>query len=109
MKLSKLFIAIAFLAFAFSSNTVQAQIMTKGDRIIKAGVGLGAWTTAYTTSETPLFVAMYEVGIKNDLGPGNLSVGGMVSYKSGQFEVFGSGWKYYYSAVVGRASYPSFC
>lgn len=79
--------------------------MTEGTAVVTAGVGLGAWTTAYTSSETPLIVLGYERGIKDNFGAGNLSVGGNIAYKSGNYSFWDARWGYTYLAVVGRASW----
>ena len=92
--------------FAACSNLLNAQTpMTKGVNIAQAGIGLGGWTTSYTTSETPLMIATYERGIVDDLGAGNLSVGGTLIVKSGKYAGEYFGWNYTYTAVAARGSY----
>ena len=74
------FVVIAFVAFFFTNaNPLNAQTpMVKGTNVAQVGVGLGGWTTGYTTSETPVIVLTYEKGIKDNFGPGNLSIGGSI-------------------------------
>ncbi len=105
MKKSIIIIASLLVVFFTSHNTLQAQTMVKGESVATLGIGLGAWTTAFTTSETPLIIAGYETGIKDNFGPGNLSVGGNIAYKSGNYSFWDSKWSYTYVAVVGRASW----
>lgn len=99
-------LAIVFFFAAISSDVLNAQTpMTKGTNIIQAGVGLGGWTTSYTTSETPLMIATFERGVKDNLGKGNLSVGGTIILKSGKYVGDFYGWNYTYSAIAARGSY----
>ena len=101
-----IFNVLVILFFAASTNGLQAQTpMTKGVNVAQAGVGLGGWTTSYTTSETPLMIATFERGIMDDLGKGNLSVGGSLIVKTGKYAGDFYGWNYTYTAVAARGSY----
>ena len=93
------------VAIAFSTTSLGQAQMVKGTTIVQAGIGLGGWTTAYTTSETPLLSATFEKGIKDDFGPGNLSIGGTIAYKSGRSNGLGYHWNYNYTAIAGRATW----
>ncbi|MEO1258464.1 MAG: outer membrane beta-barrel protein [Bacteroidota bacterium] len=101
-----IFNLIALFILSIAAAGVQAQTpMTKGVNVIQAGVGLGGWTTSYTTSETPLIIATFERGVMDDLGKGNLSVGGTVLVKSGKYAGDFYSWNYTYTAVAARGSY----
>ena len=109
MKSFILTFALTAFTFVFTHHSLNAQTpMTKGLNVAQIGVGLGGWTTGYTTSETPVIVLTYEKGIKDNFGAGNLSIGGSIGYKSGRiggFDFAASDWNYTYMAFVGRASW----
>lgn len=101
-------IALVTLLFTTPNKLVAQTPMTKGVNVAQVGIGLGGWTTGYTTSETPVIILTYEKGIKDNFGPGNLSVGGSIAYKSGRiggFDFGASDWTYTYLGIVGRASW----
>lgn len=89
------------LALSVASLQVNAQsAMTKGTQIVQAGIGLGGWSGVYT-SQTPIINAAYMTGIKDNLGPGNLSVGGQIGYKHAAWH----SWTFNYTYVAGRAAW----
>ena len=59
------------------------QTFTKGSNVINVGIGLGGyynyWGSGY--SSTPNFVISYENGTFPNVGPGTISLGGLLSYK----------------------------
>ena len=89
------------LALFFISNNLSAQsAMMKGTKVVQAGVGFGGWADTYT-SQTPIMSATFMMGIKDDLGPGNLSIGGSVGYKHAEWNA----WSYNYTFLTGRAAW----
>ena len=87
--------------FAFASTNLEAQTpMTQGTKIVQAGIGLGGWGGVYT-SQTPIISGTFMMGIKDNLGPGNLSVGGSVGIKKARWD----NWTYNYSFLMGRAAW----
>lgn len=60
------------------------QSFTQGTNVLGVGVGIGGeyqyWGGGYT--ETPNFVLTYENGTFGNVGPGTISLGGLLSYKS---------------------------
>ncbi|MCG8327158.1 MAG: porin family protein [Chitinophagales bacterium] len=106
---NQLFFFAFILSITSIGNIASAQSMEQGQSIAQIGIGIGGWTTTYTSSQTPLFIATYETGIVNDLGPGNLSIGGTVAFKSGTYSYWNDNWGYNYTALAVRANYhPDF-
>lgn len=94
----------ALLAFGFLM--LNAQVVSKGDKIINLGVGLGTALysgTGYTGSVPPVSGSL-EVVVKDDLfgGPGALGLGGYVGYSAYKWEYMGWGYKYSNIIVGGR-------
>ena len=90
----------------YSSNDLNAQsAMVKEKSVVSLGVGFGGYGNSYTTGNTPAVIAKYEQGIINDLGPGNLSVGGILAFQKGDFDFVSSRTGYTYFTLGGRASY----
>ena len=90
----------------FTTFTLQAQTsMVKGTNIAMAGIGIGGYGGGYSSSASPTFSATYQRGLLENLGPGNLSVGGTVAFKTGKYDGFSSDVRWNYFAMAGRASY----
>lgn len=71
------------------------QSFSKGDNLLGIGVGIGGQYSNIVGSgytQTPNFVVTYENGTFGPVGPGTISLGGLVSYKS-----FGYKYTYPYS------------
>ena len=102
----------AFLAFNLSA---QDNMLTKGEKVLNLGIGLGS--TLYTgsgyTSSVPPISASFEVGVKDDvLDVGSIGVGGYLGYASSKWEYtyFGGNWGYKYTNFIlgarGSFHYP---
>lgn len=106
MKKIQLQFVTAFVALLFLSSitSVQAQIFGVGDKDINAGLGIGSTLysgSGYTTGVPPIS-ASFDIGIKDDIGPGVIGVGGYIGYSSFKYEYSGFGWNYSwkYSALL---------
>jgi hypothetical protein len=99
------------IIFAFSilisfTTTLQAQLFSKDQRFINAGIGLGsAYYYSGSTTTIPPVHASYEVGVTDKIG-----VGGLIGYTaSGINENFlGNGaysWQFSYLVLGARGAY----
>ena len=94
------------VACFFITNTADAQTpMVKGTNVAMAGLGIGGYGATGSSSVSPTFMATYQRGIVENLGPGNLSVGGTLAYKTGSYNGFSTDIRWNYFAFAGRASY----
>jgi hypothetical protein len=88
------------LALFLPSATVQAQTFDKGDKVLSFGLGLGStfvsWGSYYKTTVPPVFVAG-DYCLREDLGPGNLGVGGIIAYSAYKWDYAGYDWGYKYT------------
>ena len=90
----------------FMLNTADAQTpMVKGNNLVMAGLGIGGYGRSVSSTVSPTFMATFQRGIVNDLGPGNLSVGGTIAVKTGTYDGFSTDVRWNYFAFAGRASY----
>lgn len=105
-----LFVAVLTLQLSAQDN-----LLTKGERVLNLGIGLGS--TLYTgsgyTSAIPPVSASFEVGVKDDvLDVGSIGVGGYLGYSSYKWEYagFGSNWGWKYTDFIlgarGTFHYP---
>jgi hypothetical protein len=94
MKHTPLFIA-AVLLFGFSSNNSNAQSFENGDNVLSAGLGLGSSLGGYTySSQTPGISIQFEHGNWDIGGPGVISLGGYLGYKSYSYGYAYPGYSY---------------
>lgn len=104
-----------FAAFMALSLSAQDNLLTKGEKVVNVGIGLGS--TLYTgsgyTSSIPPVSASFEIGVKDDvLDIGSIGVGGYLGYASSKWEYsyFGSTWGYKYTNIIlgarGSFHYP---
>lgn len=104
-----------FAAFMALSLSAQDNLLTKGEKVLNLGIGLGS--TLYTgsgyTSTIPPLSASFEVGVKDDvLDIGSIGVGGYLGYASSKWEYsyFGGTWGYKYTNFIlgarGSFHYP---
>ena len=91
--------------FATFTLTAQTTPMTKGTNVAMIGVGAGGYGHTYYSTVSPTIVATFQRGIVDDLGPGNLSVGGTLAHKSGRYNGVWTDYKSSWFAISGRASY----
>ena len=104
-----------FAAFMALSLSAQDNLLTKGEKVLNLGIGLGS--TLYTgsgyTSSIPPLSASFEIGVKDDvLDIGSIGVGGYLGYASSKWEYsyFGGTWGYKYTNFIlgarGSFHYP---
>jgi hypothetical protein len=94
LKLSIAF-SILLITVSLSSN---AQQFRKGDKDLNLGVGFGAtWYSGdyWRTTLPPLSVS-FDYGLRDDLGPGVIGIGGYMGYSGYKTTWYGAdyGWKY---------------
>ena len=87
--------------------SVKAQTYSKNTNVISAGVGLGSSIAGYTYgSQTPAISLQYERGLF-EAGPGVISLGGYLGFKSYKYSYdysgqhYSSKWKYTIIGVRG--------
>jgi hypothetical protein len=96
------------LALAVPATNVKAQLFDKGDIVLSAGFGLGStyYTvgTYYKTTIPPLWLAA-DYCLREDLGPGNLGIGGYMGFSGYKWEI-GDQWVKYNTFIIGaRGTY----
>ncbi|MFS4448383.1 hypothetical protein [Maribacter sp. 2307UL18-2] len=98
---------ILYLTFlVLFSTTVSAQEFVKGTNVINAGIGLGGTFGSYaTTSQSLGLSASFERGIWEIPGPGVISLGGFLGYKSYEYDFFGGSDRWTYTIVGVRGAY----
>lgn len=109
---SKLASCILLLVFLnLPAINSYSQLFNVGDKMINAGLGIGAtWYSGayYKTTLPPIFISG-DVGFKDDIGPGVLGLGGYLGFSSYKYEVtsvLGNwGWKYTSIIIGARGTY----
>jgi len=101
---------LAIACTLFTTIDSNAQALTKGEKIVQLGTGIGGTVVAGSSSQTPYLRAIFEMGVNDDFLSGTLSAGGGISYKSGSYAYYSaSTWNYTYMSFHGRASWhPDF-
>jgi hypothetical protein len=91
------------LALAIPYANLNAQLFDKGDKVVTCGIGLGAtyysFGSGYKTTVPPLFVAG-DYCLREDLGPGNLGVGGYIGYSAYKYDYGYSNWNVKYGTLI---------
>jgi hypothetical protein len=100
-KMILLSLVLAFMLPFFSLNA-QTSTFKQGDLVFSAGLGIGAtygnyWGSYYKTSVPPIFISG-DYCLREDLGPGNLGVGGILAYSAYKYEP-SPNWGYKYSTL----------
>jgi len=74
----------------------------KGTSTIALGIGLGGVSYNYygSVNKLPAGVVYFDHGIKDNLGPGNLGIGGMVGFVSARYNYPSGGYKATWTNVV---------
>jgi hypothetical protein len=90
------------LSLPFIPLNAQTETFKQGDLVFSAGLGIGAtygsyWGSYYNTSVPPIFLTG-DYCLREDLGPGNLGVGGIIAYSSYKYEP-SPDWGYKYSTL----------
>lgn len=86
---NKLLIATVAIIMVFGGKTVKAQAFYQGTFHLSAGFGLGGYLSYASFGEfnqTPTLFVAGDYGIIDDLGPGNLGIGGFLAYKSASYD-----------------------
>lgn len=87
-------------------TSASAQEFIKGTNVINAGIGLGGAYGSYATSSQSLgFSASFERGIWEVPGPGVVSLGGFLGYKTYDYDYFGGSDRWTYTVVGVRGAY----
>lgn len=93
---------LLIIMLPFFSLNAQTSTFKQGDLVFSAGLGLGAnygsyWGSYYKTSVPPIFISG-DYCLREDLGPGNLGVGGLLAYSAYKYEP-STDWGYKYSTL----------
>lgn len=108
------FLLIIGLLISLSFETVKGQLFNVGDKDLNFTVGLGTpWVLkrSYYRTQLPLITASFDVGLRDNLGPGVLSLGGCIGANTYKYEIPDAGWIYEYgwksTSVIGalRSTY----
>ncbi len=107
-KIAFTFLCISLFTVLFATKS-SAQKFEVGNDVIGLGIGLGS-TYGYTTSSSsPALSAQYEHGIWNIAGPGVISLGGFLGYKSYSYDGIAPGYtfsqKWSYTIIGLRSAY----
>lgn len=105
--MKKVLISACMIAMATTTAFAQKEKSTttpfhEGSNTIALGLGLGGVSYNYygTASIRPAGVLYYDRGIKDNLGPGNLGIGGMVGFVSATYKYPTGGYKATWTNVV---------
>jgi hypothetical protein len=86
------------LALTITSHKARGQLFNVGDKHLNFTVGYGTpWVlhNHYRTMLPPLAVS-FDLGFRDDLGPGVLSIGGIVGATTYKYVIHNPGWIYEY-------------
>ncbi len=109
-KVMYVFLICVAMALTVPVSNVNAQLFDEGDIVLSAGFGLGStyvggWNNYYKIGVPPVFVAG-DYCLREDLGPGNLGVGGIMAFSSYKYEPYPDwGYKYSVFMIGARGSY----
>jgi hypothetical protein len=97
------------LMLPFLSLNAQTDVFKQGDLVFSAGLGIGAphgsyWSAYSKTTVPPIFIAG-DYCLREDLGPGNLGVGGIMAYSAYKDKYPGWGYKYSTFSIGVRGTY----
>jgi hypothetical protein len=113
MKKTMKVLALSMLLALFLPLTnLNAQLFDEGDLVFSAGIGLGStyytYGSYYHTVVPPLFLSG-DYCLREDLGPGNLGVGGFLGFSSYKYHYdvsgYDYGWKYNTMIISARGTY----
>jgi hypothetical protein len=97
----KIAILCLMLAIFLPLSAQKTETFKKGDKVLSLGLGLGStyvnWGGYYKMSVPPLFISG-DYCLREDLGPGNLGVGGYIGYSAYKYEP-AANWGYKYSTL----------
>lgn len=107
--MKKLFVTSCLFTLATSLFAQKKDVKTsaetpfhKGSSTLALGLGLGGVSYNYygSVNRAPAAMLYFDHGIKDNLGPGNLGVGGMVGYTAARYKYASGGYKATWSNVV---------
>jgi len=102
--MKKFFLAILFLSL--SVTLVSAQEFKNGDNVLSLGLGVGSALGSFgSSSETPAISVQYEHGQWEVGGPGVISLGGYLGFKSYKYENYYYSEKLSYTVIGIRSAY----
>lgn len=106
MKKSAIFTVVFVVLSFFSAVSVHAQAFEAGTNVISAGLGIGSsLATGYTYGTQGIGLsAGYERGIW-EAGPGVISLGGLIGYKTFSYSGDGFSYKWNYTIIGARGAY----
>ena len=91
---------------SLSLKTVTAQEFKSGTNVVSLGIGLGSSFGSYGySSSTPAISIQFEHGQWDVGGPGTISLGGFVGFKSFKYESFNYSEKWSYTVIGIRSAY----
>ncbi len=105
MKKTRLLLSSLLLGTFLLSSTLntKAQLFDQGDLVLSMGLGVGttyiAFGTYYKTTFPPVFISG-DYCLRENLGPGNLGVGAILSFSSYKYEVPYYHWGYKSTTVL---------
>jgi len=98
-------IVMILLATAFIGSA-SAQEFKTGDNVLSLGLGIGSTLGSYGySSQTPAISIQYEHGQWDVGGPGTISLGGYLGFKSFKYESFDYSEKWNYTVIGIRSAY----
>ena len=99
-------LVFSFLIFSGIANKTQAQEFKAGDNVLSLGLGIGSSLdhSGYT-SQLPGFSINFEHGQWDVDGPGNISIGGYLGFKSFKYENYYYTEKINYTIIGVRSAY----
>lgn len=103
-------IAAVCICFVLSSTQVKSQTFSVGDKDLNLGIGFGAtwYSGSFFKTTIPPVSASLDIGLKDDIGPGVLGIGGYVGFSSYKYEysyVYTWGYKYTTFILGARGTY----
>ena len=112
MKKTSLVVVTLLSVILLSTNfqNAQAQDFVKGDKVVNFGLGIGTalYGFGYKMTIPPVSISG-ELGVKDDVGPGSVGVGGYLGIAGSKYSYnyLGDeyGWKYTYIVVGARGTY----
>lgn len=108
MRIKKLGVLIIALLFGFQLST-SAKSFEVGQHNLGLGMGFGTvWINGYGYSSTlPPVSVDYEIGIRDDIGPGIISVGGYFGVSGYKYRYSFANYGYNYTSIMllGRSAY----
>ena len=108
-------IIFAFALIMLNSLNAQENLLSKGDKVINLGIGLGStlYSGSYYSTTIPPISASFEIGFKDDvLEKGSIGLGGYLGFSSSKWKYTyaGADWGYKYTNIIigarGAFHYP---